>query len=328
MSAIRRCEHRIAQLAREICDLGEYVKTNNKKHDAPYKDFSRYRGMFIRRLLQETNPKVCFGGSIYILIPQVEEGSKPLPAVLARMPGNLNKCRGTKTYDVTVYQVGYTRYLLTKHQRKQYVSKAGGSVKAQTKFLETLLPPEAEQGSHATALLIDHTRQKAEYYDPNGSISDTKDAVSRALVPWLRRRYPTYALSDASELYSTCPRFGVQYISSDSRCQNWSLLHLYLRIYCPSIESRRLQTYLAKRGKTYLNRLMNGWMCFMWGYASDHGLITRYKQLLADERKAEAAASRYAKRNNPNHDKIAEAYRLVTRALHQQVEFMAGTLEE
>lgn len=55
---------------------------------------------------------------------------------------------------------------------------------------------------------------------------------------------------------------------------------MWLMVKCENYDdSMYLRDELIEQGADYLRRLMQGWTCFMWGYAEISGIIEAYNRI-------------------------------------------------
>ncbi len=281
--------HKIEYITKQMCDLSKYADVNSKE-DLVYINFSPYRPMFMRSIVQDAG-RDCYGGTITLLVPEYKDqfllpvlSNEWWKTLLDKEPSYESQNLVQKC-NTTVYLVALHFYKLDEKTYKQlYTMSNADTVKAK-QFRKI----ESTEG-HLTALVVDHATRQINYFEPNGQVAQWLPVVNRRLLITMKEMYPDYNLTGT--LVQECPRRGIQYYAEDSRCANWSMLYLYLRINCPFATSKELESFAGDLDDDELQQLMTGWMCFMWGYAASHGLITRYRELLFEQDKQEKAKER------------------------------------
>jgi hypothetical protein len=119
--------------------------------------------------------------------------------------------------------------------------------------------------SHANMLIFyQNTIRRIE---PNGSV-DWDDIVDKTLSDYFKLKLPDYIYINT---VSYCPG-GVQLVSNDEFCGNWSTLLAYMVVKCKEPDIAKIHKQLTRRGKDYLNNLMNHWDCFMVKYVEENKL--------------------------------------------------------
>lgn len=97
--------------------------------------------------------------------------------------------------------------------------------------------------------------------------------IRNALVEWIQREYESYTLIDAN---ISCPKIGVQSITKDAFCADWTLIFLFFKLSCSS-DSKELQHSLhiafASLSEGFLREFIKNWQCFRWSLLDGFGII-------------------------------------------------------
>jgi hypothetical protein len=130
---------------------------------------------------------------------------------------------------------------------------------------------------HTMMLLLDTRHKTIEFFEPNGPHAPWVKVIVPALHSYFRDipEFAEYKFIDPAE-GQYCPRSGLQFVSQDQMCANWSMLYAVLRASCPDITSADLIEMLRSRWREYLRFLMQSWSCYMWQYARENYIIEAF----------------------------------------------------
>ncbi|CAH6420366.1 Hypothetical protein UVM_LOCUS129 [uncultured virus] len=117
---------------------------------------------------------------------------------------------------------------------------------------------------HALALIVDHARRTAEFFNPIGALQPEDEAVQELVETQLARDLPDYRMVHQ---LAFCPHLGPQSIEASGSCASWSLLYAFLRIEQPALEPEAVfQEMLADATPAKLRRLVEGFGCWVWAH--------------------------------------------------------------
>lgn len=150
--------------------------------------------------------------------------------------------------------------------------------KAQTD--QTIVDIEANKSleTHANVLLIDGKKRTLELFEPGGSYASWTDVVTDTLESY----FHNHKLYKDYKFFSpviTCPYVSMQGIVRDSMCANWSTLIGFVVSSCPDADSGGLIKELVGLGKEKLIELMEKWICFMWSFITERGIIELHDRM-------------------------------------------------
>lgn len=207
-----------------------------------YYSFAKYRHNFIKHIAYESGS--CYGGELEFTIDKPEFTKAKLTSEAL----NLDVCAGRSLIVVDI-----SWYPPINRNRT---------------------PDEAITSGHAMMLLIDTHNKIIEFFEPNGPDASWVPIMTLELWEYFNDKpeYTGYTFIEPGE-DQYCPTSGLQYVSQDRMCANWSLLYAYLRITCPNVPRADLIEMLRSQGQEYLRHLMQQWHCYMWKYAWDNYII-------------------------------------------------------
>lgn len=266
----------VKRLLGNLCDLSKYATLNMSevsklavggKLVPQYHAFSDLRFMVIKHLLRN-EPEACFSGDIRVINVWTRQktGEKDVLKMLAE-PGYAFK-EPANTKCVNYYNVATENRYLRPEYVKLYEKLDDEDKKNNG---DNMLRSLSEVSSaHSTLLEIVPWNHFASFWDSNGSST----YYTPALVEYLTQLLTPfgYELSEPAN----CP-VGFHHLTKEPRCENWSMLMLWLRTKCTEYDdSNFMQDQLLEQGGEYLKKLMQGWTCFMWGYAEISGILEAY----------------------------------------------------
>ncbi|CAH6420354.1 Hypothetical protein UVM_LOCUS126 [uncultured virus] len=117
---------------------------------------------------------------------------------------------------------------------------------------------------HAVALIVDHARLTAEFFNPWGSLHEQDEPIQALLATQLARDLPQYRMVRQEAF---CPVLGPQGIEAGQSCASWSLLYAFLRVEEPELEPKDIfEEMLADATRAKLRRLIEGFACWVWAH--------------------------------------------------------------
>ena len=236
------------------CSMLKYILSMDEQcfYTSPdiYHGFATYRDAFMAELIKRISAGTCTGEKLDVRI----------------FAYNYPK--------LTVYEGAY---ITERNVNPPTLCKTGNwnLIAVTLKFNESDDDGESfnkRETTHANYILIDQTTHEIEYFEPHGSDTPWSSIVLPVVKNYFSQHtdYGDYKFIPP-ELY--CPAFGLQAISEDALCANWSMLYPILRISCPNIPRETLINGLLQGGKDFLDHLMAKWICYMWYFARYTGII-------------------------------------------------------
>jgi len=131
------------------------------------------------------------------------------------------------------------------------------------------------QVGHRNAILIDNVNNTLELFEPHG-YSETTDKIVIPAMQQLITLVPSLIGYKIIPPIEYCPRVGVQELTGDAFCSNWSLLYTILRLACPDTPKDALVTHLVSKGKEGLTQLMQSFSCWLWNYVRTNNIAPEW----------------------------------------------------
>lgn len=263
-SRIERCPT-ISMLMNKVCDLSKYISGAVAAEETVpgYHGIRDMRMMFIHHLIRNEK-NVCFGGKIQVWqlgSKMYGFGKQPTPLDCRHDPDDLD----TVFYDISLQFGG--------DPPNDWIDNT--LAKANPEMQEHLLSKLKEAG-HSLLLIINPETETYQIFDSNGENTTYNTLVHKYMVKeWLPKNdYVDYTENEDW----WCP-VGIQDVTDEGRCENWSVLWIYLLITCGR-GIYELHQELLNKGKDYLRRLNDGWTCFMWAYCDISGIFEAYNRIM------------------------------------------------
>lgn len=218
---------------------------NTKLTQIDYRRMSKYREAFTKSLIDESG---CYIGQINLEVSG--EYSKSIynwAIVYKDQLYSLKSC-----YDkISIAYLGLT------------IAPYTDRTKIAGQYLNFF--SEGNAYSHANMLIFHQGNIKR--IETNGS-AEWDDVVDKTLSEYFHTKYPEYKYSNITP---NC--IGVQAVTGDEFCANWSMLLAYIVVKCNNPNIDQIHKQLSENGSYYLENLMNHWNCFMIKYIEDHKIF-------------------------------------------------------